>query len=711
MKNLHGISRLALMSVLALSTPTYAQTSDAQENNEDQDNTDTIVVTGRFQQSLIDRIPIAPQELPFSLDVINRELLDELNYTRPLDALTTLPNVTIITDRLGTGTPRFFARGFEAPTLVDNRQQNSFRGSGARDDSFVDRYEVLRGPASITLGPVGSGGVFNTITKSPENEDFIAGKLRFDHFGSMGAEFDINGAELFGSDVISARMSGAVRDFNYDAELAQRKNYAIRPVVVFDFSEDTSAKFSTSYVRQDANPNRGFPLNADGSIPMEITTKSFTSYANGDGRTEDLYVDANLEHNFLDNLKLTLRGSHQDTDFNYQNTSGLYKYRFGFTSADDRDAYAYSQRAVTKSKNTFIDAQLAVDFDWGGREQNFVIAASYNDDSFNRMFSDYTYQAYNLADIDVPRFGDATATDEVFPHTESEGTLYSVLAEAALRPADWVTFVGGVRYDDVDQTFTRFRGGNAFESGLKDDSITFRVGSSVALNESFNVYASYAEAFTPQSGNRLDGSPVEPETTEGFEIGIKGSAIEDRLSFTAAYFNTDRSNVAVSFFTPEEAVYYETIGKARAQGFEITTNFEPFSGFNMGVNYGYTDSDVIEAGDFGDVTSTAFPKHTASAHFSYEVQDGALEGLTLGGNVRNVGSRESIVADAIFDGYTVIDLNASMPIDDNFNIALNVINLGDKLYLESNGEITGRVTGLSRLGAPRTVVATVSGRF
>ena len=144
-------------------------------------------VTGDFQQSLVDRIPIAPQELPFTLNVLDRELLDQRNFTRPIEALTILPNIIRTEDRLGTGTANFLSRGFEAPILVDNRVQNNFRGSGARDDSFVERYEVLKGPASISLGPIGAGGVINTVTKVPESEPFTALDLRGDHFGTAGA--------------------------------------------------------------------------------------------------------------------------------------------------------------------------------------------------------------------------------------------------------------------------------------------------------------------------------------------------------------------------------------------------------------------------------------------------------------------------------------------------------------------------------------------
>jgi len=698
-----AVSSVAIMSV----TPAYGQGNDESVD----ESFEEIVVVGKFQQSLVDRIPVAPRELPFSLNVMSRDQLDELNYTRPIDALASLPNINIIADRFGSGTPRFMARGFEAPTLVDNRQQNSFRGGGARDDSFVERYEVLKGPASITLGPISSGGVLNTITKSPQGEDFVAAKLRLDHYGSHALEFDLNSAELFGSEVVSARVSGAVRNYNFDADFADRKNYAIRPVFVFDFSETTFAKISGSYVHQDLNPNRGFPLNSDGSIPEEITTDTFLSFENGEGQVDDKYVEGEIQHNFLDNLKLTVRGSHQETDFDYQNSSGLYKYGAGF-QPDDRVGYAYGQRGVTTSKNTFFDAQLGIDFDWNGREQNFVVSAYYNDNTFERAFSPFAASPVDLADIDTPRTGPTLDSDVASPFSSFDAKLFSLLAEAAIRPMDGVTLIAGIRYDDTEQVSTRFRRGTAFESGIEDKTVTFRVGGSAELGENTNVYASYAESFTPQFGNTLAGDPVKPEVSQGLEFGIKGNAIEDRLGYTLAFFRTNRTDVAITRFDPVGGFSYsETIGEVRAQGIELTGNLLVTDGLNINVNYGYTDIDVVDGGD-ASISNTAFPKHTFSTQASYEVQSGSLEGLKFGGNVRRVGSRESaVVAGVTFDAYTLFDLNASYPVNDNVRVYLNVLNLTDKLYLESSGDITGRVTGFSKLGAPRTVAFTISGKF
>ncbi|MEM6781822.1 MAG: TonB-dependent receptor, partial [Pseudomonadota bacterium] len=219
---------------------------------------DTIVVTGeKFQQSLVDRIPILPQELPFVLNVLDRDFLDARNFTRPAEALTTLPNVQLINDRVGSGGLRFSSRGFEAPILVDNRRQAEFGGSGVRDDSFVERYEVLKGPASIAVGPASTGGVINTVTKSPEADRFTDLMLRVDQFGSLSGEFDVNFGEEVGPDFVLFRVSGAARSFQFDADETKRDEFAIRPVAIFDVTSATSLKVSASYYEQELRRNTG----------------------------------------------------------------------------------------------------------------------------------------------------------------------------------------------------------------------------------------------------------------------------------------------------------------------------------------------------------------------------------------------------------------------------------------------------------------------
>ncbi|MEM7360236.1 MAG: TonB-dependent siderophore receptor [Pseudomonadota bacterium] len=687
-------------AVMAALSPS-AQFALAQDNESDgtDPTVEEILVIGEFQQSLVDRIPVTPKELPFTLNVVDRAYLDARNFNRPIEALTTLPNVAMTEDRLGTGTPNFLVRGFEAPVLVDNRVQNGFRGSGARDNSFVDRYEVLKGPASIALGPVQSGGVINTVTKTPTRDEFYGIDLRADQFGSVGAEFDANFGDSSGSDNALFRISGAYRDFQFDADETKRETVAIRPVVTFKLGENTTAKASVSYTEHEVNPNKGFPLTPDNEIPSQIGTNTFTGFANGMGDIEDVYYEAQVNHQFLDNLKLTVRGSRQTTDFDYQNVSGVYDYGYGF--------YSYSYRGETDSESTFLDAQLAYQTQRWGQQQDIVVGVSYNESDFERLFSPFPgVGPFTLESLVNPRVGQDSFTD-LSPFSLFDNEVSSIYAEAALRPNEWLTVIGGVRYDDVDQVSTRFRRGEAFETGLVDDEVTFRVGATIKVSDDVNVFASFAQAFTPQSGIRRDNSPVGPELSNGFEVGAKGSLFNDVLQYEAGLFYTLREDVAVSDPTNGGDEFFTVnVGELRAQGLELTGNLNPVEGLNIDLNFGYTDTDITEAGD-DEVVAAVFPEVTASAYLSYELQSGSLQGLTLGGGFRYVDERG---LGGIFPSHTVADLNASYAIKENMTIALDFLNVTDELYIETASAFAGP-SGGAVLGSPRTAVVTLRTRF
>jgi iron complex outermembrane receptor protein len=703
-------TRLALsaapLAILA-SAPVAAQTRE--EDTDGAAAEAEIVVTGQFQQSLIDRIPIAPEELPFTLDIIDRDFLDERNFTRPIEALTTLPNITFTEDRLGTGTPDFLARGFEAPILIDNRVQNNFRGAGARDDAFVERYEVLKGPASISLGPIGAGGIINTVTKVPEADRFIGYELRGDHFGSFAAELDTNLGDITGNDTVLLRISGAYRDFQFDARETRRQTVAVRPVAIVNLGPSTSIKASASYTRTETNPNSGFPLLSNGEIPQQIDTDTFTGSANGEAIAEDQYYEAVFNHEFLDNLKLTVRGSYQQTDFDYQNTAGLYNYNYADggpgIGLNDPFVYAYGFAGSTASDSTFVDAQLAYRADFWGNDQDFVIGGAYNETGFNRLFGRFRLLgAVGLDDLDTPRNPPLQDPANFTPFSAFESELYSVFGEFALRPTDRLTIIGGARYDDLEQINIRRGNGVPFD----DDAWTVRIGTTYEATEGVNVYASFAQSFSPQFGDRRDSSALPPELSDGYEIGAKTNLLDGALSLNAAYFYAERQNVGV--FDPANGpgeFFQASIGELTAQGIELSANIKLARGFNIDASYGFTDVDVKD----GDLQATPFADENGSLYASYTVPEGALAGFGIRAGFRSIGAIP--ISNAItIDGYTVVDAGLSYKVNRAVNLSLDLLNLTDERYIENGASSLGRsLTGGAALGQPLTAVFTVRGSF
>lgn len=706
--------KTALVLAISVILQATASAQDTRRSGEDRDaeaagQLDEVVVTGKFQQSLIDRIPIAPKELPYTLNILDRDFLDARNFDRPIEALTTLPNITRTEDRLGTGTAGFLARGFEAPILVDNRVQNNFRGAGARDDAFVERYEILKGPASISLGPIGAGGVINTVTKVPQADAFTHFGVRADQFGSAGGEFDFNPGAKTGSEALLFRVSGAYRDFQFDADETRRETLAIRPVVTLDIGAATSARASVSYVDSTVNPNFGFPLLSNGQVPPQIDTDTFTGFANGKGKLEDRYYEAEINHSFLDNLKLTFRGSKQDTDFDYKNTLGLYNYNYADggpgIGLNDPYVYSYTGGAETSSSATFFDVQLAYQVELGGRQQDFVIGAAGVDSDFERLFSAFpAVGPFRLDELHIPRFGPSDI-GPVAPATVFDQELRSFFAEAAVRPTDWLTVLGGLRHDELKDTSTTFRGPNAFVSTFDDSKVTGRIGATASVSADLNVYVSFAQAFTPQFGVRRNSGAIGPELSDGYELGLKGVAFDGLLSFETGLFHTVRKDVAVR--DPNNGVgefFVVTVGELVAEGFEFTGTFNPTPALSLIGSFGYTDIEITRAGA-NEVTAAVFPKITGSVYGAYEIQSGALEGLSIGGGFRHVGDRDGPVVE--FSSYTVADINLRYPVNERLTVSFDIHNVGDEFCVENAASFAQRLTAGSVLGAPRTAVLTL----
>lgn len=347
-----------------------------------------ILVTGsRFQNSLVNRLPIEPRELPFSLAIIGREEMDERGFVNPLDILETIPNVVRIQTQLLPSGGSYYIRGLTASVLTNNRPENDSRGAGRRDTSHIERFEVVKGPASILLGPVIPGGAINQVTKSPQEGDFLDLVARGGSYGSYRLEADANTGSLLGSEVFSGRITLAYEDQQSPQRPVKTEIFSIRPVIEANFSDRTRMQASAAYTKRDSVPGSSFPVYSDGSVPDSFTAKTFLGVpAKQVGK--DTYIDAEFQHEFLDDLKLVMRGSYQDSDFDYQSSQGGENYAGGRGfGPGDTMAYVYYSHGYRDSQVLYGDVQLVGGFNAFGQRQDWVIGASARRTKFDSQWS------------------------------------------------------------------------------------------------------------------------------------------------------------------------------------------------------------------------------------------------------------------------------------------------------------------------------------
>ncbi|MHB9878362.1 TonB-dependent siderophore receptor [Pacificimonas sp. ICDLI1SI03] len=670
---------------------------------------ETIVISGKFQNSLINRLPIEPVELPFSLETIDADTIRERGFINPLDFLETLPNVVRRQTQLLPGGGSYLIRGLYGTVLTDNRPENDSRGAGRRDISQIERIEVIKGPSSILLGPVIPGGVINQVTKAPRPGNFVNLVARGGSFGTYRLEGDANTGALLGSDVFSGRVTLAYEDQQSPQDPEHTETIAVRPVLEASFTDRTRVHASASYTKRDSVPGSVFPVFTDGTVPDEITAETYIGIP-GNQSGEDTYLEAEFQHEFLDNLKLVMRGSYQDTNFDYQTSQGAYNYSGGRGfDPGETSAYVYFSEGYRDTNVTYGDAQLVGDFQLFGQRQDWVIGATAQKTKFASFFAfGGVLGIVDITDLEAANYAVPDFSTPLAPFSDTEDELLSTYAEASLRPTDRLTIVAGLRYDDYKR-----RNLTTGESA-PDDHVSLRVGGSYQLVDGLNGYASYAESFIPQTGVQSSGDLIDPETAVNYEIGIKGSLLDGRVNLTAAAFSLTRQNVSTPDpnNVPGGPFFVVATGEQKHEGFEINAGLELTRALSLDLSYGYVDASITEVinsssgEDVGDPVALV-PSQTFSVYGSYTVQEGALSGFRTGLGVRGISERPAPRFGIDYEGYTLVDASIAYPVSESFEVQLNVLNLLDEEYRDSIGFNSGTPAGGHRFGNPRAAYVTL----
>jgi catecholate siderophore receptor len=255
----------------------------------------------------------------------------------------------------------------------------------------------------------------------------------------------------------------------------------------------------------------------------------------------------------------------------------------------------------------------------------------------------------------------------------------------------------GLRYDDYS-----VESPTSTPSDASWDFVNYQVGLVYKPTANSSIYASYATSSTPPtvsggdqngapsngSGN-LNGDVLDPEDTESYEIGAKANLFGDRLSLSAALFQTTRKNAQILV---EDGVY-EQAGKAEVRGLELGVSGNITPAWTVFGGYTYMDSELVRGAynnvNVGDPLANT-PEHSVSLFSTYRV----LLRLTLGGGVYyvsdrfggNQGGAGGGTARVYAPEYTRIDLFGTYDLTDRASLQLNIQNATDEEYiLRTNG--------------------------
>lgn len=639
---------------------------------------DVITVYGRS-------ISTSTLDIPQTVNVFPESLIEETGSDSVGSVLRFVPGASRVGSDLDAFGDLYLVRGFAVEQTV-----NGIATAGlnhARDTTNVERIEVLKGPASVLYGQMQPGAVINIVTKQPLGHFAASGSLEAGRYDFYRGTIDLN-APLTSDGVLKGRINAAYENSDSFVDFWNKEHIFVSPVVSFSPTDATKITLEGIYSRSfwtafyNGLPAEGTIFeNPNGEIPRErhISDPSF------DGTLRRMAdVTARVEHDFGNDVNYRLALTWTKGRERYEEIFGL----FGWDEVPGA-SLADNRRSLTRViLNTSVHEtdygaynDLNFNFDLLGTEHLFAVGADYE----NRVFRSTDFAGF-IPSIDLY---DPTYTFDVEPDvsfvvfdvsSREEFNNWGVFLQDRISVTDNLKLIGGLRYSEIRQehrfTVTGFpaeitkRTDSAWTSTL---GILFNPAPDVAL------FASRATSFLAVSGTTFGGKPFDPESGTQYEVGVKAD-LGSAVTGTVALFHVSRSNVAVS--DRDNPGFLVAIGKQRTQGVEVSINARPLEGWSLYAGYAYTDSKVVR--DTEERTGNPLhnvPKHTLALHSNYEFQNGALDGLSLGGSLNYVGRRAGDIHDSFkLPGYVRLDARLGYELNDRLQLHVNVDNVTNKNY-------------------------------
>ncbi|MGJ3256566.1 MAG: TonB-dependent siderophore receptor [Alcanivorax sp.] len=656
------------------------------------------------------RSRLSVMETPVSIGIVTGDLMEDTVSRTQGDAMENVSSVSRSNYRLGRS-EGMNIRGFQVGSFAGSF--NGFKENGlatdgnfAPDPAIIERYEVLKGPASITGGAASPGGVINRITKKPQGRDFTEAQIQAGSFDFKRGVLDTNQV-LSEGETVRGRLVAAVEDGGNFVDEVDVRQYTAMPSLELDLFEGRGTLFvSHRFQKFDGSSYDGFPFLKNGERP-DISRRENIGGGSDNGAFTDFEgndSELHYDHEFVDNLELSAKLGYERSELASRD---LYAFTFG---GADNDGTADIYTGYRESDWETLSGELFFRKGFGADREHEVILGVDHRDQTNEFLN--AYQFMGADNIFNPE-NDFTATPvnqlkaNLADNREVTLEQTGLFGQLVYRPVERLTLVAAGRQDWADSSFLNRTSGDRQEGDAS--SFTGRLGATYALTPSLSVYGGYQESFSPNAfATTVDGDLIEPETGDNQEIGLKVDAFAGRLGGSLSIFRTERQNVATA--DQDNPGFSIAVGEQRHEGVELDINGEPITGLKIHANASYVDAEVTESNDgFEGFSPQRIPiDYVGRVFATYEFQSGPLQGFGFGGGAFfHSGYHLDMTEDFTSDSYTRYDAVAFYRPREAVEMRLNIRNLTDKVYVEAPGS----PHGYNQFGAPFNVMASLKFRF
>lgn len=445
------------------------------------------------------KIETPVNEIGSSVTLIPAEEIERKQERTLPDVLRTVPGLNVVQTGGPGGKTSLFTRGTNSnhtKVLIDGIDANDPSQDGVFDfgqvlTSDIAQVEVLRGPQSSLYGSDALGGVVSIVTKQGEGPPQFRAMLEGGSFGTFNQ---------------SASLSGSVSRFHYAFNVAHFLADDT-PVTPLDLLPPGRKRINDSYENTTLSTKLGVYVTDTFKLSAVARYTDSTLFFTGEDFSFFPSVPA-ADQSEQNARQLFTRGQAELTLFD-----GAFKNLFGI-------GYTNYRTTIQAPDTGFGLPPLNINhgdhlkFDWQGNielAKGHVLvlgAEDYNDRLIDSPISAENSNAAGFAELQ----------SEVLPRLF---TAASVRYDNNERFGDKITWRVAPAYI-VPQTNTKLKA--SYGTGFKAPSLT-------QLFVSFPAFNFFANP------------DLQPEESEGYDIGFEQPLCDDRFRFGATYFHNDITNL------------------------------------------------------------------------------------------------------------------------------------------------------------------------
>jgi iron complex outermembrane recepter protein len=651
----------------------------------------------------------------------------------------------------------YLIRGFPNGSNTYRNGLKLYSQTNTEDVAFIDRVEILKGPAAMLYGRIQPGGLVNFVTKRPQEEAAHSVQTQFGSWGLSRTVVDSTGP-LLKDKTLLYRVIGVYDHADDYIDFRHRDNGQVYTALTYRPDNRFEANAQIEYYNQRTTnigsngqqiPAAAMTYQYPGivgrpwALPRNWTQSEPGMYGALPSTMERVLAAVDWSYRINDKWKVTNRFHY---NVSLEDQEYLVNAGYNAFTGDIRRNVSWTIFKPRQTWSTNLDVTGEVTT--GPVKHNLLIGFDY-----------YSYRSVNKGDNPSYTVNPTIATFNAFAPAYGGVALPQILAEHAIaqgnilfrtKQDDWgyylqddlnyedkIHLLLGGRYDVAFDASAEIYGvtssyytatglaGTCFpicdghynppwKGNPTERKISPNAGLLFKITPEYSVFSSFSQSFANSNAmaQSYDGTPFKPEEAWQYEAGGKASWWDGRVTASLVAFELHRKNVLSA--DPLHTGYSVASGEVRSRGLEADLAGQATDNISLIASYTYDDAFIVADTATGTASKLGrrwpgVPRHAGNLWAKYDTAPGQKQGWTFGAGFYANGERQGNNTNSYqLPGYVRFDtmvgyrfLLRNVPVE----AQLNVTNIGDAKYFEaSSGQY-------SYYGAPRTFTGSLKVKF